>query len=612
MVTAMAAQKSARQEPARAEQIGKRLADSGLVTADQLQIALVEQKRSGGLIGAILVRLGFLDEKKLASVLAERAGLSSIDLKHTLLDSSLMRKWPKSIAQRCRAIPIRLDNDRLEIAMADPYDVVAMDEIRRHFPREVALVPRVAAAADIEETLANYNDTRAALETILREIEDMPAKPAAPADKENWQHPIVRLADTILSDAVRQGASDIHLEPESSFVRLRYRIDGAMCQIRALHLAHWPELSHRLKIMAGMNIADQRSLQDGRFEMNIGGATIDFRAAVMPTVQGENIVIRILDHRRALLSLDRLGYGETAQKELARLLERPEGIVLVTGPTGCGKTTTLYSMLTSLSAVDVNIMTLEDPVEYRFELIRQTCVQEQQGLSFANGVRGILRQDPDIIFVGEVRDPDTARMALRAAMTGHHVFSTLHCTDAFGAIPRLVDLGLQPRMLAGHIGGVVAQRLVRRLCPHCKTMRPATGEEREIFRKFAAANDKSPPQPPNLRLVASGFSEAQATFASVDKTDRETEDAELMLGETKGCEDCLGTGYRGRSALAEVLRITPELDEMIASDAPREAMRRAMRERGFRSMAEDGLAKLGAGDIDLPSLRRAIDLTREP
>ncbi|MER2519274.1 MAG: GspE/PulE family protein [Bdellovibrionales bacterium] len=593
--------------------LGERLTRIGLVSADQLQIALLEQKRSGGLLGATLVRLGFLDENKLAAVLAERAGLSSIDLKHTLLDHSLIRKWPKSAALRCRAIPVRLDKNLLEIAMADPYDIVAMDEIRRHFPRDVTLVPRVAAAADIAETLANYDDTRATLETILREIEDMP--PAAPTEQENWQHPIVRLADTILSDAVRQGASDIHLEPESSFVRLRYRIDGALHQIRALHLAHWPELSHRIKIMAGMNIADQRSLQDGRFTMDVGGAAIDFRAAVMPTVQGENIVIRILDHRRALLPLDRLGYGETTQTELARLLERPEGIMLVTGPTGCGKTTTLYSILTSLSAVDVNVMTLEDPVEYRFELIRQTCVQEQQGLGFADGVRGILRQDPDIIFIGEVRDSDTAHMALRAAMTGHRVFSTLHCTDAFGAIPRLVDLGLQPRMLAGHVGGVVAQRLVRRLCPHCKTHRQPTEEEKNLLRNLAAAKSK-PPSPP-LRLISGGFAEAQAAF-DAPETKGETESEtpalicdEILIGQTVGCEDCLGTGYRGRVALAEVLRVTPELDEMIASDAPREAMRKTMLRQGFRSMAEDGLAKLRAGDIDLASLRRAVDLTRE-
>jgi type II secretory ATPase GspE/PulE/Tfp pilus assembly ATPase PilB-like protein len=385
----------------------------------------------------------------------------------------------------------------------------------------------------------------------------------------------VRLVDLILADGVRRGASDIHLEPESAYVRLRYRIDGVMQQIRILHRSHWPELSHRLKIMAGMNIADTRSLQDGRFDRTIGGAAIDFRAAVMPTVQGENIVVRILDHRRALLSLEKLGFNAHALTQLDQLLQRPEGILLVTGPTGSGKTTSLYAMLTKIRSPDVNIMTLEEPVEYQFELIRQTSVQEERGLGFAEGVRGILRQAPDIIFIGEVRDPDTAQMALRASMTGHQVFSTLHCNDALGALPRLIDLGLTPRMLSGNITGVIAQHLVRKLCHHCRTMRPATDDERRMLRCEAASR----PTP--------------------------------MVGEAKGCSYCHGTGRRGRMVIAEILRVTPELDELIAADASRSVVRRQMRVDGFQSMAEDGIAKVLAGDIALADLRRAVDLTRD-
>jgi len=369
---------------------------------------------------------------------------------------------------------------------------------------------------------------------------------------------------------------------------VRVRVDGVLRQKHALHRSHWPELSHRLKIMAGMNIADTRSMQDGRFHMQIGGAEIDFRMAVMPTVQGENIVIRILDHRRALLPLEALGYDAAALARMELILERPEGIVLVTGPTGSGKTTTLYAMLKRLSSVDVNIMTLEEPVEYQFEMIRQTAIQEQQGWGFAEGVRGILRQAPDIIFIGEVRDDDTARMALRAAMTGHQVFSTLHCNDAFGALPRLNDLGLSSRMLAENVIGIVAQRLVRKLCPKCRHARPATPEEMKILGCFEAAE-----------AHALGFAEAQKPF-----------DAPVTIAESAGCEQCGHTGYRGRTAVTEILRVTPEIDELIATNAPRAALQKQAAKEGFHSMADNGIAKVLLQETSLDELRRNVDMTR--
>jgi len=342
--------------------------------------------------------------------------------------------------------------------------------------------------------------------------------------------------------------------------------------------------------MAGMNIADTRSMQDGRFHMQIGGADIDFRMAIMPTVHGENIVIRILDHRRALLPLEALGYDAKALKQMEHILERPEGIVLVTGPTGSGKTTTLYALLKRLSNAEVNIMTLEEPVEYQFELIRQTAIQEQQGLGFAEGVRGILRQAPDTIFIGEVRDDDTARMALRAAMTGHQIFSTLHCNDSFGALPRLNDLGLSPRMMAENVIGIVAQRLVRKLCPKCKRIRPATPKERKILGCAEAAK---------VSIASPGFAEAQAPL-----------DAPVTIAEAKGCDRCDQTGYRGRSAVVEILRISPKLDELIASDASRAALRKQAEKEGFRSMVDDGIAKVLRHETSLDELRRNVDMTR--
>jgi type II secretory ATPase GspE/PulE/Tfp pilus assembly ATPase PilB-like protein len=549
------------------DRIGEKLLKSNFITPDQLQIALHEQRRTEKMLGAVLVQLGFLDGESLASVLAERTGYLNIDLKKTLIDPALMAMLPKHVAERCRAVPISLNDNRLEMAMADPYDVVAMDELSRYFPRHYDLTPCVASSSDIAEIIEHYSGFTTSLDSILTELE---TGDSGTTLSENWQHPVIRLVNTILFDAVKRGASDIHLEPAPHFIRLRYRIDGVLQQVRALHRAHWPELSHRLKIMAGMNIADTRSLQDGRFALQVGGADIDFRMAVMPTAQGENIVIRILDHRNALLPLEKLGFHADALPELQRILERPEGIVLVTGPTGSGKTTTLYSILSKISTTEVNIMTLEDPIEYQFDLIRQTAVQEQQGLGFAEGVRGILRQDPNIIFIGEVRDSDTAQMALRAAMTGHQIFSTLHCNDALGALPRLIDLGLHPRMLAGNITGVIAQRLVRKLCPHCKITRHPTEDE--------------------CRILNCG----------------ETS----KIAEPKGCAHCHNIGYRGRIAISEILRVTQELDELIATDAPRSVMQKLVATTNFRSMMQDGIAKVIDHTISLSELRRGVDMTR--
>ncbi len=577
------------------ERVGECLLRNGNITEDQLQIALHEQSRSGKMLGTILVELGFLDDDTLAQILAERTGYPSIDLKNTLLDVTLLQEFPREIAEQCRAIPVRSDGEVLEIALADPYDVVAMDRLRRLVPPSMRIAPLVASEVDIAEALHHYDNPLDAFDDVVRDLEGH-ASDHQRRDV-NWTHPVIRLVDLILADGVRRGASDIHLEPESTYVRLRYRIDGVMQQIRILHREHWPEISHRMKIMAGMNIADTRSLQDGRFDRVIGGVTIDFRAAVMPTVQGENIVVRILDHRRALLSLEKLGFNPHALGQIEQLLQRPEGIILVTGPTGSGKTTSLYAMLTKIRSPDVNIMTLEEPVEYQFEMIRQTSVQEDRGLGFAEGVRGILRQAPDIIFIGEVRDPDTAQMALRASMTGHQVFTTLHCNDALGALPRLIDLGLTPRMLSGNITGVMAQRLVRKLCTHCRSMRPATAEERALLR---CENTVSKP------TANQGFAEVQSAYIAP-----ESATAVVMMGEASGCAYCNNTGRRGRTVIAEILRVTPELDELIAADAPRSVLRRQMRADGFQSLAEDGIAKVLTGEIALDDLRRTVDIGRD-
>ncbi len=568
--------------------LGELLLRDGTISEDQIKIALHEQRRSKQRLGAVLVKLGFLKDDVLAQALSRQIGRELIDLKRIDLDPELMSRIPRLVAERCRVVPVAFDGEILRLAVADPLDIGSMDEVRRYFPRRTEIVQLIAPESDIIAALEMNARTAVDFDEIVQELEGVAA--SLSREEGAWQHPVIRLVNNILTSAVREGASDIHLEPENSFVRFRVRIDGVLRQKHALHRTHWPEISHRLKIMAGMNIADTRSMQDGRFHMQIGNADIDFRMAVMPTVQGENIVIRILDHRRAMMPLDRLGYSEATLARLERILERPEGIVLVTGPTGCGKTTTLYAMLKRLSNVEVNIMTLEEPVEYQFEMIRQTAIQEQQGMGFAEGVRGILRQAPDIIFVGEIRDGDTARMALRAAMTGHQVFSTLHCNDSFGALPRLNDLGLSSRMMSENVGGIIAQRLVRKLCPKCKRKRNATPEEMKIL----GAREET-----LLPVNPFGFAEAQVPF-----------DMPALLAEPAGCEHCNHTGYRGRTAVTEILRITPELEELIAAEAPREALHACAVMEGFASMVEDGLAKVRCLETSLEELRRNVDMTR--
>jgi len=557
------------------QRLGDRLVSLGLITADQLRIALHEQReRSGGrkMLGNTLVELGFMTESTLAAVLAERTGLNHIDLTTSVLDAEVVQLLPKRQAQLLRAIPVAMDPGSVKIAMADPYDVMAIDQLRRVFPRNVDIVPLVSGDTEIMDAIDQYYGYEMSIDGILREMETGEFDPTSLEEGSNrYLHPVVRLVNALVLDGVKSGASDLHFEPEQSFVRLRLRIDGVLVQVQALHKDHWPAISHRLKIMSKMNIADTRSVQDGRFTLNVGNREVDFRVSLLPTVYGENIVIRVLDHARSLQPLDSLGFSEGNIDQLRRLLKRPEGIVIITGPTGSGKTTTLYSMLREISSVEVNIMTLEDPVEFQLPLIRQTQVHEQIGLTFAQGIRTMLRQDPDIVFVGEMRDDETAQMALRAGMTGHQVFSTLHTNDAVGVIPRLIDLGLKPSMLAGNIICAIAQRLARRLCPDCRETRTATADECRLLGVDPAA-------PPTI-------------------------------GKAVGCPACRGTGYRGRVAIAELLRFTSELDDLITASAPRSAIIALAREQGFVSMAEDGIRKVLLGDISVESLIRAVDVT---
>ncbi len=552
--------------------IGEKLLSLGLISPDQLQIVLTEQKNSKKLFGAILVEMGFITESALGEVLAESSGTQKFDPKSAVLDSTVVRRLPKEIAVRNKVLPVSYENDTLKLAMADVYNVLAIDQVRRHVPRNAKIIPIYCTESEILELIDQYYDYEISIDGILKEIETgIREHTKLDGRQEGYVNPTVRLVNALLVDAIKQGASDIHFEPEGSFLRLRYRIDGNMLQVRSLHLDYWAAMAVRIKIMSGMNIAETRNPQDGRITYTVLGREIDFRVATQPTVHGENIVMRLLDKAKSLVPLENLGFSDYNTAILKRMIKRPEGIIIVTGPTGSGKTTTLYSVLNYINSIDTNIMTLEDPVEYQLPLIRQSNVREGTGMDFTNGIKSMMRQDPDIIFIGEVRDEDTALMAVRAALTGHQVYTTLHTNDALGAIPRLNDIGIPSHLLAGSLIGCLAQRLARKLCVHCRKARQATAEE--------------------CKILGVEASKAPTIYDAV------------------GCEKCGRKGVKGRTAIVEVLRVDRAFDELIATNATRKVMAEYALQNGFVTMQQDGINKVIAGEIAIDELINTIDLT---
>ncbi|MEL7187720.1 MAG: ATPase, T2SS/T4P/T4SS family [Pseudomonadota bacterium] len=554
--------------------LGERLIGAGLITEDQLEVALKEQSRSDEPLGRILVKLGLISEGVLRDTLGESLGQDAIDLATVIPDPDALKMVPKNIARRYSMLPINFDKNEkvLTLAMADTFNVVAIDQVAATLGSGVGISTLVAGEAEIESAIEQFYQYELSIQGILREIDTGETdKLSVAVEHEEYNHPLIRLVDAILADAVKRDASDIHLEPESGFLRVRYRIDGVCRQVMALHRDYWPGMVVRLKVMAKMNIAETRAPQDGRISLTLAGRSIDFRVACQQTTHGENFVLRVLDRRKGILPLEKLNLERETMATMQVMMARPEGIILVTGPTGSGKTTTLYSMLNYRNDESVNIMTLEDPVEYPMSMIRQTSLNEAAKLDFANGIRSMMRQDPDIILVGEIRDEETAEMALRAAMTGHQVFSTLHTNSALGAIPRLLDIGVKPHIMAGNIIGIVAQRLVRRLCRHCKQAYAPDEVERQLL-----GIDSSKP---------------------------------VLLYKEGSCESCNFFGFKGRLAVVEVLKFNRELDEMIAAGASRKEMYECAMASGFRELADDGVRHVLAGTTSLAEISRVVDLT---
>ncbi|HQR03738.1 MAG: Flp pilus assembly complex ATPase component TadA [Proteobacteria bacterium] len=555
--------------------IGQVLIAQGVITEDQLRIALLEQMKSNQPVGKLLVSMGFISEATLRDALGESLGQKSVDLSRAIIDSGALRLVPREMAKRHCLLPLDYQplERRLIVAIADPNNIVAIDKLRALAHDELQVEILLAGEQEITRAIDQYYGHELSIDGILHEIEtgEIDYRSLA-ASLDEYSQPVVRLIDALLTDAVKREASDIHFEPEARFLRIRYRVDGILRQIRALHKSYWAAMAVRLKVMAGMNIAETRAPQDGRISLNISSRTVDFRVASQPTIHGENLVLRILDRQKGIVLLDNLGLEDDQLDLLKLMIARPEGILLVTGPTGSGKTTTLYSVLNHINEEGVNIMTLEDPVEYPMAMIRQTSVAEAAKLDFSNGIRSMMRQDPDVILVGEVRDHDTAEMAFRAAMTGHQVFSTLHTNSAIGAIPRLLDIGIQPDIMAGNVIGIIAQRLVRKLCVHCRKAQPAEPHECRLLRM-----ENQRPTP--------------------------------MLYRATGCERCDFQGYRGRISIMELLRMDGDLDELVARRATAREIRNAALEKGFRPLVEDGLRRVLDGSTSVEEVARVIDLT---
>ena len=565
-------------KPQARKPIGRILIERGLISEDQLRIALKEQTRSNLSLGKQLIVLGFVTEATLRDALSENLGTKGIDLTHIIIDPAAIRAVPREFAKRHVMFPLEMKRDaaRFSVALADPSNVVALDQLRAMLIARTGvtfeIVSLLASESEVLHAVDQYFGHELSIDGILHEIETGEIDYQSIASSADaYSQPVVRLIDALLADAVQRGASDIHFEPEQNFLRIRYRVDGVLRQIRALHKQYWPAMVVRIKVMSEMNIAEVRAPQDGHISLTFSGRQVDFRVAAQPTIHGENFVLRILDRQRNLVALDALGLQDNQLDLLKIMIARPEGIILVTGPTGSGKTTTLYSILSHINQEGINIMTLEDPVEYPLNMVRQTSVSDTVKLDFATGIRSLMRQDPDVILVGEIRDADTAEMAFRAAMTGHQVYSTLHTNSAVGVIPRLLDIGIVPDIMSGSIIGIIAQRLVRRVCPHCREAHEADAIE--------------------CRFMALPVDEPPVIYRAV------------------GCDHCEHQGYKGRLTIMEILKMDADLDEMVSRRATTREFLEVAYTKGFIPLAEDGVRRVLDGSTTLDEVARVIDFT---
>ena len=546
------------------EDIGQLLLEAQLVDENALSKAVLQQKSTGGSLTGNLVKIGALSEDALLEFLARHYSTPSIDLKSFEADPALTRLIPGDVASRFMALPVARSGRRLVVAMANPTNIFAIDDIK--FITGYEVEPRVATEAGLKKALDRAYDSASTMADVMKGIEDdlSVVEDDDTAEAEAGlsaadEAPIVKLVNSLIADAVRKGASDIHVEPYERSMRVRFRIDGVMQEMMAPPFKFKAAILSRLKIMAELDIAERRVPQDGRIKIKVLNRTIDLRVSSLPTIFGEKIVMRILDKTNLNMDLEKLGFEPASMKEFLAAIANPYGMVLVTGPTGSGKTTTLYSALSRVNTPEVNVMTAEDPVEYNLDGINQVLVKEDIGLTFAVALKAFLRQDPNIIMVGEIRDLDTGSIAVKAALTGHLVLSTLHTNDAPSAIGRMIDMGVEPFLVASSVNLILAQRLVRRVCNACKAP---------------------------LALSAEVLHELQLT-------PEQAEGATFVEG--RGCVECNNTGYRGRQGVYEVMPMTPTIRDLVLERASANEIKRLAIEQGMLTLRRDALEKLKRG-----------------
>lgn len=589
------------------KRLGEMLIAEGLLSEEQLERALAEQRAHGGRIGMTLKDLGFVTEDDIIKVLGRQMGIEYVDLSSMIIDPEVIRMVPEILARRHSVVPLFKKENRLTLAMSDPLNVFAIDDVKRVSGCDVE--PVMSKEADTMKAIDRYYGMTGKMEEVVRSFEEQRTGPdrrqgsgerrrggrrathtqylidpqGAEVEEEEEglslestaeDAPVVRLVNTVIAQAVREGASDIHIEPDADVLRVRYRVDGILREVAAPPQHLQQGVISRIKIMANLDISEKRVPQDGRIRMKVGEKDVDLRLSTLPTIHGEKAVMRLLDKSSVMLGLEDLGFSPETLKRLTKIIHRPYGLILVTGPTGSGKTTTLYSALTELNSVERNIVTIEDPVEYQIKRITQVPVNTKAGVTFASGLRSIVRQDPDILMVGEIRDRETAVIAIQAALTGHFVLSTLHTNDAAGAITRLVDIGVEPFLIASSLVGIVAQRLIRKVCAHCKETYPA---------------------PPHLvtELNLGDFAEGEK---------------EIRLARGTGCAECRGIGYSGRVGIYELLIADDPIRNLIITRAPSSEIRKKASAQKFRSLQTEGLRKAIQG---ITTIEEVLRVTQE-
>jgi type IV pilus assembly protein PilB len=552
--------------------LGEMLIAAGLLTPEQLETAILEQKAKGGRIGAILRSLKYVTEEEIIKVLGSQMGIPHMSLENVIIDQDVLKEISETTARRYKVFPVSKRGKTLTVAMSDPLNIFAIDEIKKMTGLEVQTV--VTTENDLFRVIEQFYGINSSLNDALKEVQpvvssDNDLENKSKRDALVEDAPVIKLVNSIISQAVQDGASDIHIEPDADTIRIRFRVDGLLREVMQSPKSLHSGLCSRVKVMANLDISERRISQDGRIQITLREREIDIRVNTLPTIFGEKIVLRLLDKSGLFLNMAQLGFSAGNLSQFNKLLKMPYGLILVTGPTGSGKTTTLYAALNLINSMEKNIVTIEDPVEYQLKKINQVQVNPKAGVLFATGLRNILRQDPDIIMVGEIRDKETASIAVQAALTGHLVLSTLHTNDASSSIARLMDMGIESFLIASALLGILAQRLVRKICPSC----------REEFT-------------PAPEVIDEFHLPANAVFAR-----------------GKGCNNCRKSGYKGRTGLYEILTMDDSIRRMVISKSVASDISAVARKSGMENLRGHGIAKVLAGETTLEEILRVTEET---